>query len=100
MYTLHSKSTPFSLYFSFFVSVSAFFHVFSFKKNKKFSSDYWGAKRGFAPYLNYWGRMPGLPPRGYAYEPKYVRMYDMDLICLIIVVLLHRIQVSCGPSYL
>jgi len=27
-YTLHSKFTPFSLYFSFFVSVSALFHVF------------------------------------------------------------------------
>src|SRR6218665_1837134 len=28
VYFLHSKFTPFSLYFSFFVSVSAFFHFF------------------------------------------------------------------------
>src|SRR6218665_4019342 len=62
MYTLHSKFTPFSLYFSFFVSVSVFFHVF-WVKIKKLSSDYWGGqKRGFAPHLNYWGRVPGLPP--------------------------------------
>src|SRR6218665_3416305 len=36
-------------------------------KNYKFSSDYWGAKKGFAPHLNYWGRVPGCPPRVYAY---------------------------------
>src|SRR6218665_1297365 len=44
--TLHSKCTPFSLYFSFLVSVSAFL---SFLFLKKFASDYWGeAKRCFA----------------------------------------------------
>jgi len=50
--------------FSFFVSVSAFFHVLFTKitKNKKLSSDYWGAKKGVLPHLNYRGRVPGLPP--------------------------------------
>src|SRR6218665_125325 len=37
------KFTSFSLYFSFFVSVSAFFHVFFLITNFfQFSSDYWG----------------------------------------------------------
>jgi len=40
IYTLHSKLNPFSFYFSFFVSVYAFFHVFLKLKIKKFSSDY------------------------------------------------------------
>src|SRR6218665_2668446 len=41
------------MYFSFFVSVSAFFYVFKYK-NKKFSFDYWGGgKRGVLPHLNY-----------------------------------------------
>src|SRR6218665_4039635 len=61
IYTLHSKFTPFSLYFSFFVSVSAFFHVF-FIKNKKFSSDYWGAKKGF-PILIIGGAHPRAAPQ-------------------------------------
>ena len=26
-----------------------------------------GGKKGFAPHLNYWGLVPGLPPRVYAY---------------------------------
>src|SRR6218665_2341879 len=58
--------TSFSLYFSFFLSVSAFFHVYFFKINffLKFSSDYWGAKKRFCPpHPNYWGRVPGLPPQ-------------------------------------
>src|SRR6218665_3878599 len=38
-------------FFSFFV---IFFKVFP--------SDYWGAKRGFAPHLNYWGAHAGAPP--------------------------------------
>src|SRR6218665_1046566 len=62
IYTLHSKFTHFSLYFSSFVSVSAFFHVF-FQKHKKIknSRPIIGGK-GFCPHLNYWGRVPGLPP--------------------------------------
>jgi len=64
--TFHSKCTPFSLYFSFFVSVSAFFHVYFLKiqKIKQFSSDYWGStKEGFCPPILIIGRrVPGLPP--------------------------------------
>src|SRR6218665_1618936 len=63
IYTLHSKFTPFFLYFSFFVSVSAFFHVF-FIKNKKFSSDYLGGqKRGFPPILIIGGARPRAAPQ-------------------------------------
>src|SRR6218665_2310030 len=67
------KFTSFSLYFSFFLSVSAFFHVYFFT-NKfflKFSSDYWGGKKGvLPPHPNYFGggACPGCPPRVYAYE--------------------------------
>ena len=60
------KFTSFSLYFSFFLSVSAFFHVFFFsiKFFLKFSSDYWGGKKGvLPPHPNYWGgACPGCPP--------------------------------------
>jgi len=66
IYTLHSKLNwlPF---LCIFLSLSLFLLSFMFSffnpKNKKFLSDYWGgAKRGFAPRLNYWGRVPGLPP--------------------------------------
>src|SRR6218665_828693 len=49
MYTLHSKFTPFSLYFSFFVFVSAFFHFFCKRKKKNSCLIIGGEKRGFAP---------------------------------------------------
>src|SRR6218665_4223119 len=55
------KLTPFiqnvlpflCIFLSFFVSVSAFFHVLFFlnKTNYKFSSDYWGSKNGFCPLI-------------------------------------------------
>src|SRR6218665_276492 len=50
-YTLHSKCTPFSLYLSFFVSVSALFHVLFFL-NKKITNSrliIGGAKKVFCP---------------------------------------------------
>src|SRR6218665_372579 len=66
------KFTSFSLYFSFFLSVSAFFHVYFFLIIffLKFSSDYWGGKKGvLPPHPNYWGgACPGCPPRVYAYD--------------------------------
>src|SRR6218665_1863479 len=60
------KFTSFSLFFSFFHSVSAFFHVYFFYINffLKFSSDYWGGgKKGvLPPHPNYWGgACPGCP---------------------------------------
>src|SRR6218665_1844398 len=63
--------TLFSLYFSFFVSVSVFFHAFFVKietiKNSRLIIG--GAKKGFCPLiLIIGGRVPGLPPRVYAYE--------------------------------
>jgi len=63
IYALYSKCTPFSLYLSFFVSVSAFFHVFTLKNNFKKISRLiiGGQKRGFAPILII-GGAPGLPP--------------------------------------
>jgi len=42
---------------------------------KKFPSDYWG-ERGF-PILIIGGRVPGLPPRVYAYAIVYA--YDIAL---------------------
>ena len=37
-----------------FISLSRFLLSFMFfLLNKKFSSDYWGAKKGFCPHLNY-----------------------------------------------
>src|SRR6218665_1998889 len=61
--TFHSKFTLFSLYFSLFVSVSAFFHVILTKiQNIKNYRLIIGKKMGFAPHLNYWGRVPRLPP--------------------------------------
>src|SRR6218665_1555172 len=61
------KFTSFSLYFSFFLSVSGFFHVYFFKLIffLKFSSDYWGGKKGvLPPHPNYWGgACPGCPPQ-------------------------------------
>src|SRR6218665_92850 len=66
MYTLHSKFTPFSLYFSFFVSVSsAFFHVFLHKINKKNSRlIIGGGKKGVLPPILIigGGGCPGSPP--------------------------------------
>ena len=48
--TLHSKFTPFSLYFSFFVSLSAFFHVFLLKDKKiKNSRLIIGGQKGVLP---------------------------------------------------
>ena len=55
LFPFHPDVLTLSLYF--------FFLSLCFCKIKKFSSDYWGGqKRGFAPHLNYWGRVPGLPP--------------------------------------
>src|SRR6218665_2842717 len=74
IYSLHSKFTPFSLYFSFFVSVSALFHVFFYKTNKKQKNSPLiiggGQKRGLPPILNIGERVPGLPPRVYAYASE------------------------------
>src|SRR6218665_4221924 len=61
----------YSLYLKLFIyCVLVFLVVFS-KKNK-FSSDYWG-KKG-VPHLSYWGHVPGLPPRVYAYGNDYIIM--------------------------
>ena len=73
IYAFLSKCTPFSLCFSFFVSVSAFFRVYFLrnKKIKKFSSDYWGDKKGVLPHhLSYWGRVPGLPSESTPMPPS------------------------------
>src|SRR6218665_2420228 len=75
------KFTSFSLYFSFFLSVSGFFHVYFFSINffLKFSSDYWGGKKGFCPpILIIGGRVPGLPPRVYTYDGTMVSMPWQD----------------------
>src|SRR6218665_142226 len=70
--------TIYSLFFVFFFLCLCFFcflSCFFFKiKNNKFSSDYGGAKSGFAPHLNYWGRVPGLPPES---TPMSISRFDM-----------------------
>ena len=62
-----SEFSPFSslLPYSFFVFffVSPVVHVLKKSdKIKKFSSDYWGAKRGLSPILIIGGMCPGCPP--------------------------------------
>src|SRR6218665_4160750 len=53
------------LFFVFFFLCLCFFFLscfFFLKIFFKFSSDYWGGKKGVLPHHpNYWGRMPGLP---------------------------------------
>src|SRR6218665_3682697 len=59
IYTFHSKCTPFSLYccLCFCFLSCLFFYI-----NKiKFSSDYWGGKKGFCPILIIGGACPGCP---------------------------------------
>src|SRR6218665_3940134 len=68
---LHPSFKMYSLLFVFFFLclcfcfLSCFF--FKIEKIKKFPSDYLGGKKGVLPHLNYWGRVPGLPPRVYAH---------------------------------
>src|SRR6218665_406799 len=71
--------------FSFFVSVSAFFHVFFLnKKNKNSRLIIGGAIKGFCPHLNYWERVPGLPPRVYAYggSNHFLKVLNLDILRL------------------
>jgi len=50
------------------LKIYSLFFVFIFLCLYFCLSDYWGGKkRGFAPILIIGGRMPGLPPRVYAY---------------------------------
>src|SRR6218665_1675146 len=62
-----TKCTPFIQNVLRFPFLLPFMFIFLNEENKKFSFDYWGAKKGFCPHPNYWGRVPGLPPRVYAY---------------------------------
>jgi len=83
-YTLHSKFAPFSLYF---LSLSLFLLSFMFflnKKNKNSRLIIGGAKKGFCPHLNYWGRVPGLPPRVYAYggSNHFLKVLNLDILRL------------------
>src|SRR6218665_2784729 len=41
--------------------------IFFNKQIKKFSSDYWGGKKGVLPHPNYWGARARAAPRVYAY---------------------------------
>src|SRR6218665_1797736 len=72
-YTLHSKFAPFSLYF---LSLN--------KKNKNSRLIIGGAKKGFCPHLNYWGSVPGLPPRVYAYggSNHFLKVLNLDILRL------------------
>src|SRR6218665_1843475 len=57
------------LFVFFFLCLCFCFLSCLFLKNKKFSSDYWGSKKGvLPPILIIGGCVPGLPPRVYAYD--------------------------------
>src|SRR6218665_66221 len=79
---LHPSFKMYSLFFLFFFLCLCFCFLSCFlsknKKNKKFSSDYWGQKNGFFPHLNYWGACARAAP------PESMPMHNIlcrKLIC-------------------
>src|SRR6218665_2933304 len=83
-YTLHSKFAPFSLYFLSLSLFLLFFMFFLNKKNKNSRLIIGGGKKGFCPHLNYLGRVPGLPPRVYAYggSNHFLKVLNLDILRL------------------
>src|SRR6218665_2020817 len=90
----------YSLFFVFFFLCHCFWFLSCFYvlKNKKFFNSrliIGGQKRGFSTHSNYWGRVPGLPPRVYAYDDvaSVVESLDPPLgrrLCL-----RHRVKGIC-----
>src|SRR6218665_382369 len=102
MYTLHSKFTLFSFYFSFFFSASAFFHFFKqkYKKIKNSRLIIGGKKGACLLILIIGGACPGCPPRVYAYA--YItlcRLHRLHYVRFDLRELMNAVAFHCSEDF-